>query len=126
MENDITESEAAFLAWLNSLNLHPTKLTSVQELKDGVFLISLLNKVYEIRLFNRLHSDKEHFPTVGFNLFPNETKWYASNVAKLTRYVNTYLNGFLKQQIDTDYLDVQLIAENGNKLHLLQLVIVTD
>ena len=50
MENDIVESVTAFLSWINSLQLNAESLSSLQELKDGVILMKLLNRLYEFKI----------------------------------------------------------------------------
>ena len=45
MANSIEDVEQAILAWLNSLDLQEENLTDIAGLKDGVFLITLLNKM---------------------------------------------------------------------------------
>jgi hypothetical protein len=45
MKSKQHETELAFLGWLNLLNLQSDKLTSLAELKDGVFLLRVLHKM---------------------------------------------------------------------------------
>jgi len=46
MENDINESENAFLQWFNLLNIKSEKIKNIQELRDGVFFMLLLKNMY--------------------------------------------------------------------------------
>ncbi len=60
---------------------------------------------------------------MGFHLDPANKEALQANLSKLCKYMDTFLAGCFKSPLEQNYVDVELIAETGNRVHLLRLVL---
>jgi len=105
------EIEKAFLAWLNSLEMEKEPLSSILSLKDGVFLVKFLKKIVP-----------DYFSLEGFSLQPDHWSLCVSNLQKLMKSMDKYYKTELKMTLPADFVDIQAIARQNDKTHILRLV----
>ncbi len=122
MANSTEGAEKAFLGWINSLGVVAEKITNIDRLRDGVFFVTLLNKVYPIAIHGG--RDSTYFSTEDYSLKGGGSDWnlYAANLQKLNTRINKYLRGCLNIPVDSDTLDIQAIARDGEKKSIIKLV----
>lgn len=86
-------------------------MTDVAALKDGIFLQKLLMII-----------DPNVFSFEGFSLEAVHWSLCLSNLQKLTDGMKNYCQSFLNMKLPDDYVDIQAIARNSDKEHILRLV----
>jgi hypothetical protein len=121
MEVNSIDEEAAYLTWLNLLDLSRDKLTTLEQLKSGVILMKLLHQAYLSSI--QRSRDPEAFPTTGFKTDPEE-HWAscAANLQLLNKHIDAYLVNVVKVSIEPGYINVQAIARNSDRYQILRLV----